>query len=276
MDSLHKVITSSHPTERCKIQPPLWIPIQNDSLHKGWLVRRRGWLGGEGVTDLSHQNWLENWGGGVDSAERHSLVCFQTLMRFWQEKRPYPLLSYCHSSDAGPPLGSQSGLQQPSHCHVTVFKANLNMALMVFPHSFWENSMRWGLWWLMNYPFITFLTFRTRHWSCGSCVLTNKCSCLSGAVRDFQLQPREKSKGNMDYITSLFFFLLWVQFFLFQKGTGKETTIYVFAVYVHIWCSNQIFRTCNKIGLLRNKDSCMAMPELGHLLCFWKTDKEWL
>lgn len=132
-------------------------------------------------------------GGGVDSAERHSLVCFQTLMRFWQEKRPYPLLSYCHSSDAGPPLGSQSGLQQPSHCHVTVFKANLNMALMVFPHSFWENSMRWGLWWLMNYPFITFLTFRTRHWSCGSCVLTNKCSCLSGAVRDFQLQPREKS-----------------------------------------------------------------------------------
>lgn len=165
--------------------------------------------------------------GGVDSAERHSLVCFQTLMRFWQEKRPYPLLSYCHSSDAGPPLGSQSGLQQPSHCHVTVFKANLNMALMVFPHSFWENSMRWGLWWLMNYPFITFLTFRTRHWSCGSCVLTNKCSCLSGAVRDFQLQPREKSKGNMDYITSLFFFFYFGFSSSFFKRVQEKRQLYM-------------------------------------------------
>lgn len=69
-----------------------------------------------------------------------------------------------------------------------------------FFQSFWENSMRWGLWWPMNYAFIAFLTFR----SCGSCVLTNKCARLSGAVRDIQLQPREKSEGlhyGLHYIT---------------------------------------------------------------------------
>lgn len=98
-----------------------------------------GWRGEEEVGGRGRGDRFEppeltgelRGGGLVHSAERHSLVCFQTLMRFWQEKRPLPPLSCCHSSDAGPPLGLQSGLQQPSHYHVTVFKANLNMALMV-------------------------------------------------------------------------------------------------------------------------------------------------
>lgn len=132
------------------------------------------------------------------------------------------------------------------------------MALVVIlpppPHSFWENSMRWGLWWLMNYPFIAFLTFRTRHWSCGSYVLTNKCTCLSGAATVFWvfflLQPKEtraQRKYGLHYIT----FLDSVPFFFCKRDGKRDRFISEFAVYVHIWsiCGNPIFSHAQQNGL---------------------------
>lgn len=199
----------------------------------GWWEEEVGWRGREWQIWATRTDWGIEGGELVHSAERHSLVCFQTLMRFWQEKRSTPPLSCCHSSDAGPPLGSRSGLQQPSHYHVTVFKANLNMALMVIFFSLFLRKFNevgplmadeLSFYCLFNIQNQTLIFLDLVYWQINALVFLGQWGIFSSSQGR---KKKELRKYGLHYIT-LFGLRLQNQRFLCfcnRTATGKETAI---------------------------------------------------
>lgn len=192
----------------------------------------------------------------VHSAERHSLVCFQTLMRFWQEKRSNP------PSPAAIPLMLghlwAHGVDSSSH------------RITMLPYS--KQTSIWHWWWfffslflrkfnevgplmadelsfycLFNIQNQTLIFLDLVHWQINALVFL-------GQWRIFSSSQERKKRAKEIWITLHHF--LWAAFakpvfpVLLQQDSDRKRDSYigVFVVCVHMWCGNQIFSPCNKMA----------------------------